>query len=153
MVTKIEEIIEHQGLNNKNLVIAVPDYLTQGERMAMLNALNIASKGYNGYSFQLLNETEAIGYDYGFYKRNEDHQGKKVVFVDIGHSKMICSLCEFSKKEARILCQQYDRQLGCKNFDAKILSHYGQHFQKKNPELSQDVLSNGKAVLKLLENI
>lgn len=41
-VTKIEEIIELNKLSNKYLSISVPNYFSQNERKALLNAISIA---------------------------------------------------------------------------------------------------------------
>ena len=50
----------------------MPDYWTQGQRQALLNAAQV-SKVASGkdYSVKMVNESEAVGLEYGFYKRNE----------------------------------------------------------------------------------
>lgn len=99
-------------LNNKYLVLAVPDYLTYHERKALLDALLIARENSNSkFGFQLVNESAAIGLDYGFYKKNEfsekEEDAQVNLFIDFGHSKLSAYAIKFTKKYQKVIFQQH----------------------------------------------
>ena len=70
-MNKIDSITKLNKLSNKFQVVAVPNYLSQGEKKAFLDSIKISrdSLGEN-YGYQLVTESTAIGFDYGFYKMN-----------------------------------------------------------------------------------
>jgi molecular chaperone DnaK (HSP70) len=71
LLTKIDSTVKLNKLNNKYSVIAVPDYLTHNERKALLDSVNIARESQQeSYGYSLVNESTAVGIDYGFYKMN-----------------------------------------------------------------------------------
>lgn len=71
-LTKINEIVQLNKLSSKFLALAVPDYLTHHERKGLMDSLLIARENSTEkYGVQLVNESAAIGLDYGFYKKNE----------------------------------------------------------------------------------
>lgn len=69
-----------------------------------MDSIAIANKSSsNKYPVQLINESTAIGYEYGFNRKNEFAEGKNVLFIDFGHSKIGASLIKFTKTGMKTL--------------------------------------------------
>lgn len=121
-MTKVENIVQLNQLSNKYQVVAVPNYLTHHEKQALLNSIRISRDSQKQqFGFQVINESTAIGMDYGFYKMNEfsekEEEAKVVLFVDFGHSKLSLYAIKFTKNYQKVVFQAHSRQLGCKNLD------------------------------------
>lgn len=70
-ITKISQVVELNKLNNKFMVFSIPNYFTQQEKQALLNAIEISKLSAKAnYGVQLINESTAVGLDYGFYKKS-----------------------------------------------------------------------------------
>lgn len=70
--SKVQQIVELNSINNKFLTVAVPNFLTLQERRALLDAIEISRRsGKHQFGVQLINESTAVGLDYGFYKKGE----------------------------------------------------------------------------------
>ena len=133
LVTKINQILEMNKMNNKFLVVAVPDYLTYHERKAWLNMLYTAKESSQiNYGIQLINESAAIGLDYGFYKKKDfkdkEEDAQVTLFVDFGHSKLSVYAIKFTQKYQKVILQHHRRQLGCRNLDALMYQFYSTMF-------------------------
>lgn len=102
-LNKLKLIIQKNNFENKNAVIAVPTYLTQQERKAVLDAAKIAELGVT----RLINESTAIGLDYGIFRKNEldANNPRNVLFFDFGHSKLSIFCCSFTNSEMNVLEQ------------------------------------------------
>lgn len=77
---------EKAGMMSKEMVISVPTYASNAERQAFLDAAEIAGIK----CVRLLNESTAIAYNYGFFRKSElkKDEPRKVCFIDFGHSKL-----------------------------------------------------------------
>lgn len=77
---------EKAGMMSKEMVISVPTYASNAERQAFLDAAEIAEIK----CVRLLNESTAIAYNYGFFRKSElkKDEPRKVCFLDFGHSKL-----------------------------------------------------------------
>src|SRR3954451_1466328 len=83
-----------------DVVIAVPGWWTDSQRMALLDAAKIA--GMN--PLQLINSLSAVCVFYGFYKPEiTDENPRKVMFVDCGASEFNVAVAEFTKNKCMIL--------------------------------------------------
>ncbi len=116
-------------MNNKFMVLAVPDYLTHHERKALINVLQIAKETIsNNYGVQLVNESTAIGLDYGFYKKKDfkekEEDAQVTLFIDFGHSKLSAYAIKFTQKYQKVILQHHRRQLGCRDMDALMYQFY-----------------------------
>lgn len=70
-ITKISQVVELNKLNNKFMVFSIPNYLTQQEKQALFNAIEISKLSAKAnYGVQVINESTAVGLDYGFYKKS-----------------------------------------------------------------------------------
>lgn len=65
--TQLKSIIAHNNLDPKLIVITVPFYFTQTERLNLLNAAEIA----NLNNVKIVHESIATGLDFGMFKKKE----------------------------------------------------------------------------------
>lgn len=72
-----------------------------------------------------------------------------VLFVDIGATKTTLSLIGFSNKDTQVLDYDYERNLGGRDFDWKIMEHCDAWFKKKH---GCSPINDKKAFYKLKEN-
>jgi heat shock protein 4 len=99
------------------------------ERQAIADACEIAGIK----CLRVINESTAIVYNYGFFRKNDlDPEKERVVaFVDVGHSKTTITIAAFKRGEARIIIHNSDRNLGGRDFDDAVLDVIGGEFAKK----------------------
>ena len=157
-LNKISQIVELNKLNNKYQVVSIPNYLSQSERQAFLDAIKIAKESQGEtYGYQLISESTAIGFDYGFYKMNQfpekEEDAKTVLFIDFGHSKLSIYAMKFTKNYQKVVYEKHLRQMGCKNIDQLMFELYASEFQKQNTNMEISVKESKKATFKLFEQI
>ena len=123
---KMKLTVLKNGFEDKEAVIAVPPYSTQAERKAYLNAAKIAELNVT----RLINDTTAIGLDYGMFRKADLDQkvARNVLFIDFGHSKFSVFCCSFTKEEMNVLYQDFARNIGCRDLDYLIYEFYRGHF-------------------------
>lgn len=147
MLNKVRQILRNNELNDSEFVLSVPSYLTESERICLLEAAKIADVKIA----KLFNECSAISLSYGLFRRNElTDVPRYVIFLDLGHSKFSAFCSSFTKEKAKIISQVHDRHLGCRDFDWTVYNLYVQEFQKKT---GLNINENKKAVLRLLDAI
>lgn len=114
-MNKLRLIIQKNNIENKSAVIAVPTYLTQQERKAFLDAAKIAELQVT----RLINDSTAIGLDYGMFRKADldKEKPRNVLFIDFGHSKLSIFACNFTQTEMNVLEQEYCRHIGCRDID------------------------------------
>eukprot|EP01104_Vermistella_antarctica_P012442 TRINITY_DN35_c0_g2_i1.p1 TRINITY_DN35_c0_g2~~TRINITY_DN35_c0_g2_i1.p1 ORF type:complete len:873 (-),score=354.80 TRINITY_DN35_c0_g2_i1:275-2893(-) len=145
MLLQQMRIIAEQSSNTKvaDIVISVPVYFTDLQRRAMLEAAHVA--GLN--CLKLVNETAATAISYGIYKTDlEETEPKRVVFVDIGKCSMTAAVVDFVKGKMAVKGVGYDRNLGGRDFDEVLATHFAAEFKEK---YKIDVLTNARALLRL----
>lgn len=130
--------------NVTDIVIAVPGWYTDIQRRALLDAASIA--GLN--TLRLINDTTAVALGYGITKSElpEPENARHVVFVDIGHSSLSVAVVAFSKGQLIVKSTAYDRNLGGRDIDHALVSHFAEEFKSK---YKIDVKSSPKAVFRL----
>uniref|UniRef100_A0A667Y252 Heat shock protein 4a n=1 Tax=Myripristis murdjan TaxID=586833 RepID=A0A667Y252_9TELE len=127
--------------------IKVPSYFTDTERRSVIDAAQIA--GLN--CLRLMNETTAVTLAYGIYKQDlpaPEEKPRTVVFVDLGHSGYQVSVCAFNKGKLKVLATAFDSELGGKDFDDILVSHFCEEFGKK---YKLDVKSKPRALVRLYQ--
>ncbi|KAK0569946.1 adenyl-nucleotide exchange factor sse1 [Tilletia horrida] len=132
------------GAAVSDVVISVPNWYTDTQRRAMLDAADIA--GLN--PLRLMNDTTATALGWGITKSDlpdADHP-RHVVFCDFGHSSFQVSVVAFSKGQLTVLGTSHDRNLGGRDIDIALLNHFAEEFKGK---YKIDVLSNPKAIFRL----
>jgi heat shock 70kDa protein 4 len=102
-LNKLKLIIAKNGLENKEVILSVPAYLTQTERKGYLDAARIAELNV----VRLINDSTAIALDYGLFRKNDldAEVPRNVLFIDYGHSKLGAFACSFTKSEMNVLEQ------------------------------------------------
>lgn len=61
-----------------------------------------------------------MGLDYGSFKKSEMGEGKHVLFLDFGHSKLSASLIKFTDSIMEVVMERSARNLGCRDIDRQI---------------------------------
>eukprot|EP00793_Prasinoderma_coloniale_P006789 PRCOL_00001620-RA len=134
-----------QGSKVTDVVLGVPVYFTDAQRRAVLDASRIA--GFN--CLRLMHETTATALAYGIFKTDlPEKEDTNVAFVDVGHSSMQVCVVAFRKGQLKVLSHAWDANLGGRDFDRAIATHFAKKFAAEKPGLG-DVLGNNKAMLRL----
>ncbi|GBP59517.1 97 kDa heat shock protein [Eumeta japonica] len=150
LFTKLKDIAATALQTQVNdCVISVPNYFTNAERHALLDAATIA--GLN--VLRLMNETTATALAYGIYKQDlpaPEEKPRNVVFVDFGHSSLQVAACAFNKAKVRVLATATDPQCGGRDIDMALAEHFCQDFQSR---FKLDAKKNQRAFLRLLQEV
>jgi heat shock protein 4 len=127
-----------------DVVITVPGWYTDIQRRALMDAAQIA--GLN--PLRLLNDYAAVALGYGITKSDlpEEENPRHVVFVDVGHSSMSVAVIAFSKGRFVVKATAFDRNLGGRDIDYALVTHFAEEFKQK---YKIDVLANPKATFRL----
>lgn len=141
--------ILHKEIQNvkksKAVVISVPHYFTVNERIALLNSCSIAGISIS----KVLNENSACGLEYAMNNLSElNYQNRNVLFIDIGHCKTTMFIIKFNGLGMEIISQVFDKNLGGRNFDWKILERITEIFQHK---YKINLYDNKKCLIKILD--
>lgn len=135
-------------MNSKEIVLSCPNYATNGERQAYLDAADIA--GIN--CIRLINEGTATALTYGFFRKGDlDAEKERIVaFVDFGHSKLSVTYASFVKTKMKILGTYSNKNLGARQIDYQLFELLGGEFAKK---YGCDPRNNLRCRLRLLDSI
>jgi heat shock protein 4 len=145
---KLRTLFNAADCAGKEVVITVPSYFSNAERVAVLDACEIAGIKCN----RVLNESTAICLQYGFF-RKKDLDAKvprKVAFVDYGHSKLTITYAEFTSEKVKILGHHSNRNMGARQIDYILFQELGKIFEKK---YGCDPRTNVRCRLRMLEGI
>ena len=132
--------------------LSVPDYYNTCQRQK----LYLICETLGMKNVKLYNETSAITMYYGYTKYDdlfaESEKEKNILFIDAGHSKTTFFISKFSKTEFSVLDVYFDKHLGGRNFDERLVEYCFNEFKKQN-DLGEDYVLNPKTKHKLLEVI
>ncbi len=142
------QILKLNQIESTDYVVSVPSYFTVEERQAMIDSAAIAGIKIS----RVYNESSANVMNYGIFRKGDlvDETPRLVAFVDYGHSKTSVFLANIWKNKAEIIYEKNDKNLGVRNLDYNLLTHFVQVFDKKN---RVDLFENPKSINRLLENI
>ncbi len=113
----------------------------------MIDSIRIA--GLN--PLKLLNESSAITYSYGLFRKDDfTSKPRYVAFLDLGHGKLTVTIASFVKEKGKILSEVSNRNVGARNFDAKLMDVLCQRFKE---QYDLDPRSSPKCRLRLLDVI
>ena len=133
----------------KDVVISVPNYYTDSERRALLDAATIA--GLN--VLKLMNDLTATALAYGIYKQDlpaTEEKARNVVFVDCGHSGTQVASCSFNKGKLVMQTSFYARNCGGRAFNELLANYFADEFKNK---FKVDAHTNKKALIKLTSEV
>ena len=125
-IKKLRTLFEVAGCAARSSVITVPSYYSNAERAAVLDACEIADMKCT----RILNESTAICLQYGFFRKKDldPKVGRKVAFVDYGHSKLTVTFAEFTQEKMKILGHHSNRNMGARQIDQIIMQKMGAQF-------------------------
>ena len=122
----------------EDVVITCPAYFGDLERERTRAAGKLA--GLN--VIEILDEPVAAAINYGL---NDDAKGKNVIVYDLGGGTFDVTVVKIGndpdKNEISIVCTEGNHQLGGKDWDDRVVSHYVAEFQSQTGE-SADILSD-----------
>ncbi|KAL2316764.1 hypothetical protein Fmac_030640 [Flemingia macrophylla] len=131
------------GTAVSDCVIGVPSYFTNLQRQAYLDAATIAGLK----PLRLIHDCTATALSYGIYKTDFPEAAPiYVAFVDIGHCDTQVSVVAFQGAQMKILSHAFDSNLGGRDFDEVLFSHFAAQFKE---QYSIDVYSNARAERRL----
>eukprot|EP00928_Gymnodinium_smaydae_P004038 TRINITY_DN11413_c0_g4_i1.p1 TRINITY_DN11413_c0_g4~~TRINITY_DN11413_c0_g4_i1.p1 ORF type:complete len:1034 (-),score=298.44 TRINITY_DN11413_c0_g4_i1:22-2847(-) len=129
----------------KDAVLAIPSYIGEIERLAFLDALQIA--GIN--CLQLLHESTAIALAWRMEHRDfSDAEPLVMAFCSCGHSGLLVAIARYEKGAVSILGEAYDRTVGGRDMDRIILDLFAASLEKQG---ASEPLKSAKSRLKLEE--
>eukprot|EP01147_Barroeca_monosierra_P010946 gene10946-3018_t len=149
---------EYAGQPISSVVIVVPSFYGQPERIALLTAAEIA----NIQVTRLVNAPVAVGLNYGVFRRTEFNSTEQLfLFYDMGSTSTIASIIGFhtvkdkeTKKQTPALEVKsvgFDQTLGGFELDLRLQKYLLEEFKRiHGSKLSKDVTSNARAMSKLL---
>lgn len=126
MLIKLKELAETEiGSKVTDCCISVPCFYNDAQRLALLNAIQIA--GLN--CLRLFNETSAVALNFGIFQKLEEAQN--VVFVNIGHQDLQCCAANVIKGSLTVTATSWDASLGGRAFDLILLDHFNEAIKEK----------------------
>lgn len=143
MIKKSRKIYGELGF-----VISIPSDFTPEERVLLNKSVAICSMN----CLKLLNESTAIGLIYKNLHEEEiqtSPQGKRILFIDVGYSKVGVYLINFLNENITIVSEIYDRYLGVRDIDQFLYVFYQGIIAKDCPNYQESM----KTKLRLLESI
>lgn len=152
--TLIEERKLQPGEEIKDVVITCPAYFGVTERDATAAAGKIA--GLNVLS--IINEPTAAAITYGVADTSDE---KTVLVYDLGGGTFDITMIRIKPGEIRVICTGGDKNLGGKDWDARILMYLNEQYQQEtgspdnildDPETLQDLTLKAEKAKKLLSS-
>mmetsp|Transcript_43618 Transcript_43618/g.57784 ORF Transcript_43618/g.57784 Transcript_43618/m.57784 type:complete len:624 (+) Transcript_43618:73-1944(+) len=145
---KLHEFYVKAEAPTKDIVLTIPSYASNTERQALVDACEVA--GFK--CLRVINESTAIAYNYGFFRKNDlpTDSERVVAFIDMGHSKTTVTIAAFKQKECRIIVHKSDRNLGGRDMDYQIMQKAGEEFLKK---FGDDPRESPRCRLRMLETV
>lgn len=169
----LKKIVPEGPDNSCYYVLSAPNYFTDAERSALLDAATIADMKIH----QLTNDLTAAALAYGYFQKHLPQAAllapvhptpsapdlrlsapplgdrpRLVVFVDFGHSGIQTGLVAFAADGLKMLTTQTDRTVGGRHFDRRLADHFVDMFNAQHASKGVAISrkSHPKAYAKLL---
>ena len=144
LLTKLKGVAELglEGAKVTDCVISCPPWWNDAQRRSLLDGANVA--GLN--VLRCMNETSAIGLNFGILRPLPKDKENKVLFLDMGHSSTNAAVISFTEGKLQVLSTASDPQLGGRSFDDLLVAHFAAYIRDK---YKMDVTADIKAMLKL----
>ncbi|KAJ8494276.1 hypothetical protein OPV22_015997 [Ensete ventricosum] len=141
ILLKMREIAEsHLGCPTDDVVITVPAYFSDHQRVATKNAGAIA--GLN--VVRLINEPTAAAIAYGLHKRSNSETN--VLIFDLGGGTFDVSVLTIAQGVFEVKATAGDAHLGGEDFDNRMVSHFVDEFKRQH---RKDISGNPRKLRKL----
>ncbi|KAI6183411.1 hypothetical protein M3Y97_00486400 [Aphelenchoides bicaudatus] len=133
----------------KDVVISVPSYFNQAERVGVGAAAKIAGL----HLLSIMSNGAAAALNYGVFRRKDiTEKPQNLLVYDIGASKTIATLVEYRLEnkdpQVKVLGVGFDRTMGGRDFTSKLREHLVQEFKAKH-KTKGDIRENPRAMAKL----
>jgi molecular chaperone DnaK (HSP70) len=128
-----------------NAVISVPNYFTDAERRAVLDAAKIAQINCLG----VINDISAVALLYGFYRESENINSK-VMFLDVGASDVSVAIAHFTPNQCLMLASTSNAFTGGLDLDHILAEYFASRFQEKS---RHNVRTNERAWQRLMDGV
>lgn len=129
----VKDAKEYTGLDIQDVVITCPAYFGESERKATKIAGEIA--GLNVLS--IINEPTAAAICYGI----DEQTDQTVLVYDLGGGTFDVTIIKIENGNITVVCTDGDHELGGRNWDEALLSHFAVEWQKQNNS-SEDPLES-----------
>ncbi len=132
--------------NFTKVSLSVPDYFDEKKRQLLLNSCKV----FNIDIFSLVNESESISLDYGFYKifRQEFKNEEKVLFISLNQSNLHLFLSSFDNNNINIIDSVNNIDLGGIKINEILISFM---LSEISDYFSTDISINKKSLLKIVK--
>ena len=150
MLFKMSQICadSNKGASIAEVVVSVPAWFTNSQRLAMLDACDVAGLR----CLRLMHDTTATALEYGIWrsakKAFDEKVTQRVLFVDMGYSSYQVSVVDYVIGKLVVKATAWDRTLGGRDFDEVIAAWIAGEFKAKH---KCDPMENPKARMKLLD--
>ncbi|EPB79014.1 DnaK family protein [Ancylostoma ceylanicum] len=156
ILTNVREFTEaFAEMSIRDVVISVPAYFTQAERLVIEKAAEIAKLNL----LQLLNDGTAAALNYGVFRRKEiTEKPQRLLIYDMGAAKTIATLVEYKLGKAKygkepkltVLGIGFDRTLGGLEMTLRLrdllVTKFNEHYKTK-----KQITTSEKAMAKLFK--
>lgn len=160
LLSKAKEFAETSaGQKIKEAVITVPGFFNQAERLAMLQAAELADLKV----LQLINDYSAVALNYGiFHSKEINDTAHYIMFYDMGASSTSATIVGYQNvktkergflethPQVQILGVGYDRTLGGLEMQLRLRDYLAGEFDAMK-KTKNSVLGNPRAMAKLLK--
>lgn len=150
MISKMSQICEEGSAKVPiaDCVVSVPAWFTNNQRLAALDACEIAGVR----CLRLMHDTTATALEYGIWrsakKAFDAEVAQRVLFIDVGYSSYQVSVVDYVIGKLTVKSTAYDRTLGGRDFDLKVAEWIAGEFRAKH---KCDPMSQPKPRMKLLD--
>ncbi|KAL6733177.1 hypothetical protein Aduo_003847 [Ancylostoma duodenale] len=156
ILTNVREFTEaFAEMSIRDVVISLPAYFTQAERLVIEKAAEIAKLNL----LQLLNDGTAAALNYGVFRRKEiTEKPQRLLIYDMGAAKTIATLVEYKLAKAKygkepkvtVLGVGFDRTLGGLEMTLRLrdllVTKFNEHYKTKKA-----ITTSEKAMAKLFK--
>ncbi|WKX94729.1 hypothetical protein Q1695_011752 [Nippostrongylus brasiliensis] len=156
ILTNVREFTEtYAEMSIRDVVISVPVFFTQAERLIVEKAAQIAKLNL----LQLINDGTSAGLNYGMFRRKEiTEKPQRLLIFDMGASKTVTTLVEYKLAKSNggkdpkmtVLGVGFDRYLGGLEMTQRLrdllVRKFNEHYKS-----SKDITTSERAMAKLLK--
>ncbi|VDL81988.1 unnamed protein product [Nippostrongylus brasiliensis] len=156
ILTNVREFTEtYAEMSIRDVVISVPVFFTQAERLIVEKAAQIAKLNL----LQLINDGTSAGLNYGMFRRKEiTEKPQRLLIFDMGASKTVTTLVEYKLAKSNggkdpkmtVLGVGFDRYLGGLEMTLRLrdllVRKFNEHYKS-----SKDITTSERAMAKLLK--
>lgn len=132
--------------NHQILSISIPDYLKESYRQFLIDSCKV----FDLKVFSLINESDSISLDYGFYKsfRQEFINQEKIIFINLNDTNLHLFLTQFENNKIEVFDSVNNDLLGGYKINEIILSFMTNEI---NEYFQIDISQNKKSYSKIIK--